>query len=227
MRLDLHTACPSAPSRLLPRGSLPTGEPTPARRSNARTKPGGSARRRTRTVWRPRPPWASHDHSPLREGRGGFQVCTGPRGSGPRAAPHPPQGRGGPATPTARAHRRRVRRRHEGGQDGEPRAATQRGSREAAARPPPPTPPTGPQAAGSRPPPPEAGGMVPPPPAPERSRSAARPPAPAAGSHRNRREQASPRQRARTPHRSCPAKAGEHEPQWYGGPRPPWTERRQ
>ena len=56
VRLDLHTARPSAPSRLLPRGAPPTGEPTPARRSNARTKPGGGARRRTRTVWRPRPP---------------------------------------------------------------------------------------------------------------------------------------------------------------------------
>ena len=58
--------------------------------------------------------------------------------------------------------------------------------------------------------------MVPPPPARERSRSTARPPAPAAGSHRNRGEQASPRQRARTPHRSRPEKAGEHEPEWYG-----------
>ena len=56
MRLDLHTARPSAPSRLLPRGSRPTGEPTPARQSGARTKPGGGAGRRTRTVWRPRPP---------------------------------------------------------------------------------------------------------------------------------------------------------------------------
>ena len=54
-RLDVHTAGPSAPSRLLPRGSRPRGEPTPARRSNARTKLGGGARRRTRTVWRPRP----------------------------------------------------------------------------------------------------------------------------------------------------------------------------
>ena len=55
MRLDLHTPRPSAPSRLLPRGSRPTDEPTPARRSCARTRPGGGARRRTRTVWRPRP----------------------------------------------------------------------------------------------------------------------------------------------------------------------------
>ena len=55
MRLDLHAARPSAPSRLLPRGSRPQGEPTPACRGNARTKLGGGARRRTRTVWRPRP----------------------------------------------------------------------------------------------------------------------------------------------------------------------------
>ena len=59
--------------------------------------------------------------------------------------------------------------------------------------------------------------MVPPPPARERGRSTARPPAPAAGSHRNRGEQAGPRQRARTPHRSRPEKAGEHEPERYGG----------
>ena len=58
--------------------------------------------------------------------------------------------------------------------------------------------------------------MVPPIPARERSWSTARPPAPAAGSHRNRGEQGRPRQRARTPHRSRPEKAGEHEPQWYG-----------
>ena len=63
--------------------------------------------------------------------------------------------------------------------------------------------------------------MAPPPPARERSRSATRLPAPAAGSHRGRREQASPRQRARTPHRLRPEKAGEHKPEWYGKPRPP------
>ena len=62
--------------------------------------------------------------------------------------------------------------------------------------------------------------MVPPPPAGERSRSTARPPPPAAGSHRNRGEQASPRQRARTPHRSRPEKAGEHEPERHGGHAP-------
>ena len=56
MRLDLHTARPSAPSRLLLRGSRATGKPTPARRSNARTKLGGGARPHTRSVWKPRPP---------------------------------------------------------------------------------------------------------------------------------------------------------------------------
>ena len=58
--------------------------------------------------------------------------------------------------------------------------------------------------------------MVPPPPARERSLSTARPPAPAPGSHRNRGEEASPRQRATTPHRSHPEVAGEHEPERYG-----------
>ena len=105
----------------------------------------------------------------------------------------------------------------EGGQGREPRAAPQRGSREAAARPPPSRPPPPARKPRGRwPPSSEAGGMVPPPPAREKSRSTARGPAPAAGSHRNRGEQASPRQRARTPHRSRPAKADEHEPKWYG-----------
>ena len=62
--------------------------------------------------------------------------------------------------------------------------------------------------------------MVPRPPARERSWSRARRPAPAAGSHRNRGEQASPRQRARMPHRSRPEKAGEHKPERYGGHAP-------
>ena len=73
---------------------------------------------------------------------------------------------------------------------------------------------------GRRPPPPRGRGKVPPTPARERSRSTARPPAPAAGSHRNRGEQASPRQRARTPHRSRPEKAGEHKLECYGGHAP-------
>ena len=88
-------------------------------------------------------------------------------------------------------------------------------------RDPPPDPPQRPASRrGASPRPPEAGGMVPPPPARERSRSRARLPAAAAGSHRNRAEQASPRQRARTPHRSRPEKAGEHEPERYGGHAP-------
>ena len=92
---------------LLPRGSRPRGEPTPACRSNARNG----------TVWGPRPTRPTRDHSPLGEGRGGVQVGRGPRGSGPRAAPQPPPPRGGTATPTARARRKGVRRRHEGGQE--------------------------------------------------------------------------------------------------------------
>ena len=63
--------------------------------------------------------------------------------------------------------------------------------------------------------------MIPPPPARERSRSTARPPAQATSSHRNCGEQASPSQRARTPQRSRPEKAGEHEPEWYGDHAPP------
>ena len=94
------------------------------------------------------------------------------------------------------------------------------------ATPPPPRPPTGPRAAGAPAPNPlRQGGWSPP--ARERSRSATRPPAPAAGPHGGREEQASPRLRARTPHRSYPGKPGEHEPEWYGGPRPPWTAQRQ
>ena len=55
-QLDPHTTCPSTPSRLLPRGSRPMGEPATARRCGARTTPGGGTRQRTRTVWGPRPP---------------------------------------------------------------------------------------------------------------------------------------------------------------------------
>ena len=55
-------------------------EPTPACRSNAHSG----------TENRPRPTSPSHNDSPHRDDRGGVQVCWGPRGSGPRAAPHPP-----------------------------------------------------------------------------------------------------------------------------------------
>ena len=69
-----------------------------------------------------------------------------------------------------------MRRRHEGGQDWVPQAATQKGSREAAARTPPPTPPHRPASRGNPgPQPPRQGGRSPPP-ARERSLSATRPP---------------------------------------------------
>ena len=55
-QLDLHAARPSAPHRLLPRGSRLAGEPAPARQSNARTTPRGGTRQQTGTVWGPRPP---------------------------------------------------------------------------------------------------------------------------------------------------------------------------
>ena len=64
-------------------------------------------------------------------------------------------------------------------------------------------------------------------PGPHPPRSVTRPPAPAACSHGGREEQAGPRRRTGTPHRSYPEKLGEHEPEWYGGPRPPWTAQRQ
>ena len=73
--------------------------------------------------------------------------------------------------------------------------------------------------------PPRQGGWAPP--TREGSRSVTRPPAPAAGPHGGREEQAGPRLRTGTPHRSYPEKLGEHEPEWYGGPRPPWTAQRQ
>ena len=90
--------------------------------------------------------------------------------------------------------------------------------------PPPPPPHRAASRGGPGPHPPRQGGWSPP--AREGSRSATRPPAPAAGSHGGREEQASPRLRTGTPHRSYPEKPGEHEPEWYGGPRPPWTAQR-
>ena len=94
------------------------------------------------------------------------------------------------------------------------------------ATPPPPRPPTSPPAAGAPAPTPRGRGDGPPP-ARVGSPSVTRPPAPAAGSHGGREEQAGPRLRTGTPHRSYPEKPGEHEPEWYGGPRPPWTAQRQ
>ena len=99
----------------------------------------------------------------------------------------------------------------------------EQGGRGATPPPPPPHRPAG--RWGPGPHPPRQGGWSPP--ARERSRSATRPPAPAAGPHGGREEQASRRLRARTLHRLYPEKPGEHEPEWYGGPRPPWTAQRQ
>ena len=140
---------------------------------------------------------------------GGLQVSWGPQGSGPRAAPHPPPPRGGTSAPTARARRKGARQRHGESQKGVPQAAAR--EREQGGR--------------GATPPPRQGGWAPP--AREGSRSVTRPPAPAAGSHGGREEQAGPRLRTGTPHRSYPEKPGEHEPEWYGGPRPPWTAQRQ
>ena len=83
-------------------------------------------------------------------------------------------------------------------------------------RDPPPLPPPPParKPRAPRPPPSEAGGMDP-------------PPRPSRRLPQGPQRASDPRQRARTPHRSRPEKAGEHEPEWYGGPRPPWTARRQ
>ena len=144
----------------------------------------------------------------------GFRSDGAPWGAvhGPPLIPPPPG-----AAPRPRPNA------HAGGECADEKRGAREGNRgpppiEGAGRryPPPPTPPSTRKPRGPRPPPLEAGWMVPAPPARERSRSTARPPAPAASSHRNRGEQASPRLRARTPHRSRPAKAGEHEPEWYG-----------
>ena len=77
--------------------------------------------------------------------------------------------------------------------------------------PPPPAPPPARQPRGPGPHPPRQGGWAPP--TREGSRSVTRPPAPAAGSHGGREEQAGPRLRTGTPHRSYPEKPGEHEPE--------------
>ena len=139
----------------------------------------------------PHDPFVTTAHSGRAEG--GFRSARGPRGSGPRAAPHPSPSRGGTATPTARARRRGVRRRRKGGQDGVLQAATQKGGRGAAARPPPPPPPPARKPRGPRPTAPGAGGVGPPP-LPERGARArpAPPPQPPAptGAAENKRARA-------------------------------------
>ena len=78
---------------------------------------------------------------------------------------------------------------------------------------------------GPGPHPPRQGGWSAPRPREEPERDP--PPCPSRRLPWGREEQASPRLRARTPHRSYPEKPGEHEPEWYGGPRPPCTAQRQ
>ena len=155
MRREPHTARPRSPSRLLPRGSRPQGEPTPslgAVHGGAPEQYGGRALH---------DPPVTTAHSGRAEG--GFSSAGAPLGRGPRAAPHPPSPRGGTATLTARARRKGVRRQHEGGQDWVPQAGTQKGSREAAAQSPPPAPPPARKPRGPRPPPPRGRGDDPPP----------------------------------------------------------------
>ena len=160
-------------------------------------------------------------------GEGGFRSAGAPGGAvhGPPLIPPRPG-----AAPRPRPHA------HAGGKCANDKRGARVGTRGppprgGAGRPrrdPPPHPPHQPASRGGPGPgPPRQGGWSRLPP-PERGAGARpAPPAPAASSHRNRGEQARPRQRARMPQRSRPVKAREHEPEWYGGPRPAWTERRQ
>ena len=107
----------------------------------------------------PHDPLMTTAHSGRAEG--GFRSAGAPGGAlhGPSLIPPRPG-----AAPQPRPHAHAgcgVRRRHEGGQHGEPRAATQRGSREAAARPPPHPPHRPASRGGPRPHPPRQGGWSP------------------------------------------------------------------
>ena len=173
----------------------------------------------------PRDPPVTTAHSEVTEG--GFRSAGAPRGAVhglPLTPPHPgaalqprPHARAGRERPgdTERA-RKEYRRPPPGTRSGRPRRDS----------PPPPPPPDQAPAAGAPAPNPRGRGDGPPP-AREGSRSVTRPPAPAAGTHRGREEQAGPRLRTGTTHRSYPEKPGEHKPEWYGGPRLPWTAQRQ
>ena len=171
----------------------------------------------------PHDPPVTTAHSEVTEG--GFRSAGAPGGAvhGPPLTP-PQPGAALQPRPHARAGKERAgdterarkeyRRPPPGTRAGRPRRDT-----------PPPPPPHQPASRGGPGPhPPRQGGW--PPPAREGSRSVTRPPAPAAGSHGGREEQAGPRLRTGTPHRSYPEKPGEHEPEWYGGPGPAWTAQR-
>ena len=173
----------------------------------------------------PHDPPVTTAHSEVTEG--GFAGQLGPPGERSTGRPSPPPHPGAALQPRphARAGRERAsdterarkeyRRPPPGTRAGRPRRDT-----------PPPPPPHQPASRGGPgPDPPRQGGWAPP--SREGNRSVTRPPAPAAGSHGGREEQAGPRLRTGTPHRSYLEKPGEHEPEWYGGPRPPWTAQRQ
>ena len=223
MRLDLHTARPSAPRRPAPAGVAAGGR--------ARTS---AAERRADQAWGRHmaahqnsmgaaPPMTPPGPLPTREGQREGSGLRGPpeeRSTGHPSSPPPP---GAALRPRPNAHA--------GGECTDDKRGAKVGNRwpppkGGAGRPwrnpsPPHTPPTRPQAAGapactlprqrrwSPLPPPERGAGARP-----------APPAPAAGSHRNRGEQASPRQHARTPHGPRPEEAGEHEPERHGGHAP-------
>ena len=172
----------------------------------------------------PHDPPVTTAHAEVTEG--GFQVRWGPQGGSPRAAPHPP-------TPGRHFSPNRTRapegsapatRREQERSTAGRRPDREQGGRGATA-PPPPAPHRPASRGGPGPQPPRQRGWTPP--TREGSRSVTRPPAPAAGSNGGRKEQVGPRLRTGTPRRSCPEKPGGREPEWYGGPRPPWTARRQ
>ena len=166
----------------------------------------------------PHDPPVTTAHSEVTEG--GFRSAGAPGGAvhgPPLTPPHP--GAALQPRPHARAGRERAGNTERAGKEYRrppPGARTGRPRRDT---PPPPHQPA--SRGGPGPHPPRQGGWAPP--AREGSRSVTRPPAPAAGSHGGREEQAGPRLRTGTPYRSYPEKPGGHEPEWYGGPRPPWT----
>ena len=119
MQQEVHTARPRAPSRLLPRGSGPTGEPTPVRQGAADQALGGAHGGAPEQYGghAPHYPPCTIAHSGRAEG--GFR-SEGAPGGAVHEPPLIPPTRGGPATPTERACRGGVRRRREGGQGREP-----------------------------------------------------------------------------------------------------------
>ena len=102
MRLDLHTARPSAPSCL-----VPTDTSAPERRADQAWGRRTAAHQNSMGTAAPMTPPMTIAHSGRAEG--GFRSEGAPGGAvhGPPLIPPPP--RGGPATPTERARRRGVR----------------------------------------------------------------------------------------------------------------------